>query len=275
MPKQSLRSRVYHWLEPSEHVRAWDKMPDVFILLLILVSVVVVVLESLPEMEAYSGLLQQIEAACVGVFTVEYLLRLWSCVEHPGYAHPLWGRLRYALSPSAIIDLLAIAPFYLAPLAASNTVVLRLLRIFRLLRLLKLGRYHSSLGILGRVLLSRREELAISLVLVVILIVVASTLMYALEHDAQPKLFSSIPAAMWWGVVTMTTVGYGDVYPVTAGGKMVAGLSLLLGIGLFALPAGILASGFSEEMQRTKAEELQEAQIQVCPHCGKPLEWHE
>jgi voltage-gated potassium channel len=156
----------------------------------------------------------------------------------------------------------------MAPLAAHDTVVFRLLRIFRLLRLLKLGRYHSSLGLLGKVLKNRREELTISLVLVLMLVVVASTLMYALEHQAQPKAFSSIPAAMWWGVVTMTTVGYGDVYPVTAAGKLVAGLSLLLGVGLFALPAGILASGFSEELGR-------ERPMPVCPHCGKPLDGHD
>ena len=170
-----------------------------------------------------------------------------------------------------LVDLLAIAPFYVAPLAAHNTVVFRLLRIFRLLRLLKLGRYHSSLGLLGKVLKNRREELVISLALVAMLVVVASTLMYALEHEAQPKAFSSIPAAMWWGVVTMTTVGYGDVYPVTTAGKVVAGLSLLLGVGLFALPAGILASGFSEELQREREEEKAQA---VCPHCGKPLDQH-
>lgn len=267
----SLRTRIYRYLEPTEHQRVWDKMPDAFIVGLILLSVVIVLLDSLPGMARFSSLLYQIEAICVAIFTVEYLLRVWSCVENPEFAHPLWGRLRYIFSPMALIDLLAIAPFYVAPLAAHDTVVLRLLRIFRLLRLLKLGRYHTSLGLLGKVFKNRREELVISLVLVTMLVVVASTLMYALEHEAQPKAFSSIPAAMWWGVVTMTTVGYGDVYPVTPAGKVVAGLSLLLGIGLFALPAGILASGFSEELQRQREDNKPQ---QLCPHCGKPLDQH-
>jgi voltage-gated potassium channel len=265
------RSRAYRYLEPNEHQKAWEKLPDALIVGLIVLSAVIVLLDSLPAMAPFAALLYTLEAVCVAVFTVEYGLRVWTCVESPEFAHPVWGRVRYVLSPLALIDLLAIVPFYIAPLAAHDTVVFRLLRIFRLLRLLKLGRYHRSLGLLGKVLKNRREELAISLVLVVILVVVASTLMYALEHEAQPKAFASIPAAMWWGVVTMTTVGYGDVYPVTPAGKVVAGVSLLLGIGLFALPAGILASGFSEELQR----EREEGQTQpVCPHCGKPLDEH-
>ncbi len=165
------------------------------------------------------------------------------------------------------VDLAAVLPFYLTPVAAGDTVVVRLLRIFRLIRVLKFGGYHASMGMMGRVMVARRAELTVSLGLVLALVTIASTLMYAVERDAQPKAFGSIPLAMWWGIVTLTTVGYGDVYPVTMAGKVVAGVSVLLGVGLFALPAGILASGFHEEMARARRKES----CRACPHCGKEL----
>ncbi len=247
------RKQVYEWLEPGEQSSPWENLIDIFLVFLILLSVAVVVLQSMPEMAEFDPLLSELERWCVYVFSVEYLLRLWTCVENPRFSHPLRGRLRYATSAMGTVDFLALAPFYLAPLADSNTVVFRLLRIFRLIRVLKFGRYNASIGLLGRVFRSRREELVLSLVLVITLVVISSTFMYAVEHDAQPKAFSSIPASMWWGIVTLTTVGYGDVFPITTAGKVVAGISVLLGVGLFALPAGILASGFSEEMQRHRA----------------------
>lgn len=248
-----LRRNVYEWLEPGEQSNAWEHLIDIAIVLLILASVAVVVLQSMPEMHEYDGLFALVERWCVYFFTLEYILRIWTCVEDPAFAGKWRGRIRYATSAMGLIDLFALAPFYLAPFAESNTVVFRLLRIFRLIRVLKFGRYNASIGLLGRVFRSRREELLLSLVLVVTLVVISSTIMYAVEHDAQPTAFSSIPAAMWWGVVTLTTVGYGDVFPVTTPGKVVAGISVLLGVGLFALPAGILASGFSEEMQRHRS----------------------
>jgi len=245
-----IRRRVHEWLEPGEQSSRWEHLIDFALILLILASVAIVVLQSMPEMNEYDALFAEVERWCVYVFTLEYLLRLWTCVENPRFAGAIRGRLCYMASGMGMIDLLALAPFYLAPFADSNTVVFRLLRIFRLIRVLKFSRYNASIGLLGRVIQSRREELLLSLVLVITLVVISSTFMYAVEHDAQPKVFSSIPAAMWWGIVTMTTVGYGDVYPITTAGRVVAGISVLLGVGLFALPAGILASGFSEEMQK-------------------------
>ena len=247
------RARVHEWLEPGEQSSRWEKLIDIALIFLILTSVAVVALQSMPEMTAHDALLAQLERWSVYIFTLEYLLRIWTCVENPRFAHPIRGRLRYICSGMGIIDLLALAPFYLAPLAVPNTVVFWLLRVFRLVRVLKFGRYNASIGLLGRVFRSRQEELLLSLVLVMTLVIISSTAMYAVEHDEQPKVFSSIPASMWWGVVTLTTVGYGDVYPITIAGKVVAGISVLLGVGLFALPAGILASGFSEEMQRHRS----------------------
>ena len=259
-----MRRRVYEWLEPGEQSSSWEHVIDFVLIFLILVSVAVVVLQSMPEMAEWNATLDHIERYCVYLFSLEYLLRLWTCVENPRFAHPVRGRLRYMTSAMGVIDLAALAPFYLMPFAESDTVVFRLLRIFRLIRVLKFGRYNASIGLLGRVFRSRREELFLSLVLVITLVVIASTFMYAVEHNAQPKAFPSIPAAMWWGIVTMTTVGYGDVYPITTAGKVVAGISVLLGVGLFALPAGILASGFADEMQRHRADRPARRRVCFC-----------
>lgn len=262
------RERVHHWLEPGEQANRWERGIDLALVVLILASVVLVVLESMSEYASYYGWFRLAERGIVYLFTAEYVLRLWTCPEIEGHGEGWRARVRYAMKPMALVDLAAIVPYYLEPLAGPNAVVLRLLRIFRLIRVLKLGRYHASLGLLGRVLVLRRAELAISLVLVLTLVVIASTLMYAVEHDAQPKAFGSIPASMWWGVVTLTTVGYGDVYPITTAGKFIAGVSVILGLGLFALPAGILASGFSEELARHRQEDRGCPQ---CPHCGQEL----
>jgi len=264
---QSWRRKVHELLEPGEQASPWEQVFDVFVLLMIVISVSVVVLQSMPDLVAYDAAFARIEAYAVYFFTVEYVARLWTCAEIEKYGGGWRGRLRYSLSLMALVDLAAILPFYAMPFADSNTVVFRLLRVFRLVRVLKFGRYHSSIGILGRVLLSRREELVVSLALVMALVVITSTLMYAVEHDAQPKVFSNIPASMWWGIVTLTTVGYGDAYPVTSLGKVVAGISVLLGVGLFALPAGILAGGFAEELARSKKAGCGKS----CPHCGKVL----
>jgi voltage-gated potassium channel len=262
-----MRRKVYEVLEPGQQSQSWEKWVDLSVIALILISVANVFLQTMPEMAAHQAVLEEMERWIVVVFSVEYLLRLWTAPEAGLYGTGWRAYFRYALTPAALIDLAAVLPYYLAPMAQANSMVLRLLRIFRLVRVLKIGRYHTSMSLLVRVLKLRREELTVSLGLVLALVMIASTLMYAVEHDAQPKAFPSIPAAIWWGVVTMTTVGYGDVYPITSAGKFVAGVSVLLGVGLFALPAGILASGFHEELARQKANE-----DCVCPHCGKQID---
>ena len=262
------RRRVYEWIEPGEQSSPVERVVDWAVLGLIVVSVLVVMLLSMPEMEESFGALLAVERAIVGLFTLEYLIRLWTSPERASDGEGIGARLRYALRPMSLVDLASILPFYLEPLAGANTVVFRLLRVFRLVRVLKLGRYHAPMGLLLKVLLARRAELMVSLALVLSLVVITSTLMYAVEHDAQPKAFASIPASMWWGVVTLTTVGYGDVYPVTPLGKLIAGCAVILGLGLFALPAGILASGFHEELARMR----QQTELgQRCPHCGQNL----
>lgn len=198
------------------------------------------------------------------MFTVEYILRAWSSTFSESYRSPVTGRLRYMLTPLAVIDLLAIVPFYL-PFLGVDLRSFRALRLFRIVRIFKLGRYSTAMQLTGRVIASRGPELITTLSILLVLMLLSASLMYYAEHDAQPDAFSSIPAAMWWAIATLSTVGYGDVYPLTPVGKLLASVIALLGIGMFALPTGILGAAFVEEIQRTKATR------QRCPHCGRQL----
>jgi voltage-gated potassium channel len=161
-------------------------------------------------------------------------------------------------------DFMSFAPFYIAWLPL-DLRFLRILRLLRLLRVLKLGRYSTSMSLVARVFKRKWPDLAAALIVLLVMLVLASSLMYYVERDVQPVAFSSIPAAMWWGVATFTTVGYGDVYPQTPLGKMLGSVIAVLGIAFFALPAGILASGFSEERERHSTGNRDS----VCPHCGR------
>jgi voltage-gated potassium channel len=260
----SFRQRIYLILEdPSS---APGGRFAIFISLLILLNVVDVMLETVPglpiKLEVW---LLRFEILSVMVFSIEHMLRLWVCTNNSKYSHPLRGRFRYAVTPLAIVDLLAVLPFYLPLTFALDLRVIRLLRLFRFLRLIKIARYSEALRLITRVVRSKREELMLVVFICVLLLVFSSTLLFYVEHDAQPKVFSSIPASLWWGVITVTTVGYGDIYPITVPGKVIASVFALIGIALFALPAGILAGGFAEEV-RTKKEHPM-----CCPHCGKTI----
>jgi voltage-gated potassium channel len=241
-----------------------NKAFNLFIVALILLNIVAMVLESVQEIHHLAPRwFHNFEFFSVAVFSVEYLLRIWSCAEEPQYSRPVLGRLRFALTPLALS---AVLPFYLPFIGVDLRVMrmFRMVRIMRIMRIAKLGRYSESLQMLLRVVKSRREQLLSSMLILLILAVVSATLMFYAEHEAQPKAFSSIPAAMWWAVATLTTIGYGDVYPVTVIGKFMASIIAVLGIGMFALPTGILGSGFVEELDRNKKP-------RQCPHCGKEL----
>ena len=238
---------------------------NISMLVLISLNVLVVILETEVRLfSQYKRLFLTFDAFSVTIFTIEYFLRLWTCTEIPKYKSPISGRFRYSLSPMMLIDLVSILPFFI-PVLGVDLRIIRAFRLFRLFRLLKMGRYSQSLTKLGNVIKSKKEELSITLFAGLILLIIASSLMYFIEHNTQPDTFPSIPSAMWWGAVTLTTVGYGYVYPKTVLGKLLASIIAVLGIGLFALPAGIIASGFAAELQNKPSEPV------ICPHCGKDI----
>jgi voltage-gated potassium channel len=250
---KSLKEKVYDVLIDVEVDKRADRVVALFLMLLIIANGLAVMLETVKALEIkYSRYFYLFELVSVGVFTVEYLLRLWAITLNPIYKHPLRGRLRYLLTPMALIDLAAILPFYLPIALTIDLRILRLLRLFRIFRLFKMTRYVESIRTFQNVFRAKKAELTLTLVLIFLLLVFASSAMYAVENEAQPDKFSSIPETLWWGVITLTTIGYGDIYPITPPGKIIGGIIAFLGIGLFALPAGILASGFSEELQKRR-----------------------
>ena len=235
----------------SDHI---SKAFDSFIMALILLNVLAVILETVESIhDDYGAWFDYFEIFSVIVFSIEYLFRVWACTAIEKYKHPVWGRVRYIFSIEAIIDLLAIIPFYLPLLIGhSDGRVIRILRLLRLFRIFKLGRYSLAFSLITDVVRKRKEELVVTLTLLVIMLIFASTLMFYIENEANPEAFPSIPQTMWWGVATLTTVGYGDVYPITALGKVLGAVIAVLGVGLFALPAGIIAAGFESELSDRK-----------------------
>lgn len=261
----SFRKKLFDLLDSTYDADDSSRYFNVAMLALILLNVIAAIFETDATLNSsYKNIFDIFEAISIGLFTLEYIFRIWSCTEDPKYPNPISGRLRFMQTPSMLIDLAAILPFYV-PLWGIDLRMIRVVRLFRLFRLMKMGRYIKSLSIIQNVIRSKKEELGITILAGMVLLVVASSLLYFVESDAQPDVFGSIPDAMWWGVVTLTTVGYGDVYPITTFGKIAGAIISVLGIGLFALPAGIIASGFASELSTKHIEK------QICPHCGKEI----
>ncbi|TLN27280.1 ion transporter [bacterium] len=243
---------------------------DFILLVLIVLSILAVILETIQGLSLrYGRAFYVFEVFTVVVFTIEYIARLWSCTVDERYREPFRGRVRYASSFYGVIDALAVAPFYAAlllPVAVMDLRFLRILRLMRFARVLKIGRYSEALNRLKSVFHAKRADLGVALFGVCVILVLASSVMYHVENPAQPEAFSSIPAAMWWGVSALTTVGYGDIQPITPLGKTLGGLIQILGIAMFALPAGILAAGYEDESRRKRAG------AGYCDRCGQPLD---
>lgn len=267
MVDESIKQRVHRILDRTDGGFSGF---DVFIISLICLNVIALIVETVDEIHDVSPLaFRTFDTISVVIFTVEYALRVWSCTAEEQYGQPVWGRLRFAVTPVVFIDLLAILPFYVALVAPVGLLDLRVLRFLRAVRLLariaRLSRYSSGLRTSAGVIHAKQAELVTVIVFLSILLLMASSLMYFAESEAQPDKFANIPQAMWWSLITLTTVGYGDVVPVTGAGRFLAGVIAILGIGLFALPAGILGSGFMEEMNKRRQGPMR------CPHCQKEI----
>lgn len=251
------RRLIHHMLGGEGHNDVWVKIVDGALIALIVLNIVAVILESVPTLSISHGPVFHIfDLFSVGVFSVEYALRVWTAVElgDKRFKHPLWGRLRYMATPLAIVDLLAVLPFFLGYFVEFD---LRTLRVLRLLRIFKLTRYSQAIHMLVAVLRQEARAVGAILFILIVLVVFMGSLMYLIEHPIQPHVFPDIPTAMWWAVVTLTTLGYGDVTPITPLGRLLGGVVAVAGVAMVALPSGILASGFSEQL-RIRREEYSE-----------------
>jgi len=257
------RRKVFEVLEASAGDSFSKKIFDYFIISLIILNTLFYMFETVDTFaEKYNKIFNIFETFSVIVFTVEYLLRLWTCTFIERFKKPVSGRIKYIFSIYALIDLFAFLPFYLYTLTHVDLIFIRVLRLFRFIRLFKLGRYSDALKVFGRVVKSKKEELVLTMTITLVLIVVSSSFIYIAEHEAQPDKFRNIPESMYWAVTTLTSVGYGDIYPVTLIGKFLTSIISLLGLGMVAMPTGILASAFTKEIKKDKS---------VCPHCGKEI----
>lgn len=254
-----MKSRLFRFIE--------GKFFSKFIYGLIVLNIVATILESNKNLlDSYNELFRAFEYFSIVIFTIEYAVRIW-IADMDGDGTTLFGskKLGYIFSGYGIVDLIAIVPFYLPLLITFDLRIVRILRLFRLLRILKLGKYSKSLKIIKNVLRDTKPQLSVTVFVTWILLILASTLMFYAENNAQPEKFSNIGDSLWWAVATLTTVGYGDVYPVTVLGKVLSAVIALIGIGFVALPTGILSSAFIDNVRKERVGN----QYCKCPKCGE------
>ncbi|NCX22141.1 MAG: hypothetical protein EBX17_02945 [Betaproteobacteria bacterium] len=246
---RTFRQKVHALVWPSDYGGRLHDYFDTFIMVWVVVSVSAVVLESVASIHYILNLeFIILDTVAVAVFTLEYLLRLYSVVETRGFRHPVAGRLRYAQTGNAIVDLLAVLPFFLEHFL-HHLFDLRFLRVFRLLRLLKLTKYTGATATLVIVVKREWPVMAAATFIMLLLVVLTASLGYLFEHEAQPDKFENIPASIYWAVITLASVGYGDISPVTPVGRLMTIILALLGIGIFAIPAALLSSAFSDQLR--------------------------
>lgn len=274
MNKQ-IKGRVFDIISKADEGDKASRAFDIAIMSLIVLSIASIILESFEALrDNYKAIFTAFEAVTVIVFTAEYAARIWTAnLLFPGAAHP---RMKYMLSFMAIVDLMAILPFYLPFISADLRFLrmIRLLRLLRLFRVFKLGRYFDALQIVVDVLKKSAAQLIISIVLCLFVMLFSAIVMYTVENPAQPEQFPNVVAALWWAICTLTTVGYGDVYPITAVGRFFAAVISLVGIGIIAIPTGIIAAGFSSAIERRglESEPAKDDGKKFCPYCGHRLD---
>ena len=271
---QRIRKRVFQVIQPATaEGETASRIFDLLITTLVFVSILSIFVMTFDLSEETNRVLNWIERISVIIFSVEYLLRIWTADLLYPDSSPWRARLRYIVSGMAIIDLVSILPFYLPMLLPVNLIGIRAIRLVRLLRIFKLNRYSEALTSIVEVLHRKYREMLVSIFFVFMLLVVASLLIYYAEHDAQPDKFTNAFSGLWWAVATLTTVGYGDIYPVTTLGRILGAVIALTGIGMVAVPTSILSAGFVEQLSHgdSDAEEKAPEPPRYCPHCGKKL----
>lgn len=255
---------------------------DWAIIIMIFLSILAIILESFAYLAIhYRALFRGFETFTVIFFTIEYAARIWTAdVMYPNARFP---RIKYLFSFMALMDLLAILPWYLPFFSADLRFlrVVRMVRLFRLARVAKLGRHLTAMQSIKRVIRLSASRLVVAIALCLVVILLSAIVIYTVESTVQPEQFPNVLASLWWAVMTLTTVGYGDVYPVTTVGRVFAGVISLVGIGIIAIPTGIIAAGFTTLMPKEEREEIdeiekeiegeEEAKLMYCPYCGKKL----
>lgn len=266
----TIKQKIYNSIEKKEAPHSISMFFHVFMIILILANVLITITETVESFyQQFSNECELFEQFTTVVFICEYIFRIWCCNAKEKW-NVKYGRLKFAMTPLMIVDLLSILPVFIPFFVSSDLFFLRITRLSRIFRLFKLCHYSKAFDVINNVFNKKREYLIISFMFMFSILIIVSCIMYIVEHQAQPDVFSSIPATMWWGIITMTTVGYGDAAPITPIGKFITSIVAIIGIATFTLPAAVLSSGFFEELQQQ--EDKQEDKKEYCPHCGKKIE---
>lgn len=266
---RKLKIKVYNIIRDDDKNDLVSNIFDGVIIGLIIINVILIILDSFTLPNWYTSFANRVEIISVIIFSIEYILRLFtSDLKYPSNTI-FESRIKYIFSFMALIDILAILPFFIPMFFPIDLRVLRTLRITRLFRLFKINRYTTSLSTIGQVFQNKKYELLSSFFVVSLLMLISSVIMYNLENLSQPEIFRNAFSGLWWAVATFTTVGYGDIFPITGGGKLMAGIIAILGIGLVAVPTGIISSGFIELLNTKKELTMVK---KFCPHCGERID---
>lgn len=265
---KKLQKRVFEIIQCAGPGDIASRFFDSAIVFLIVLSVIAIMIDTFPLSVSAKAFVRYMDTAAAVVFSLEYLLRIWTAPCLYPRLSPAGARLRYMISFMALIDLLAVLPFYLPRIFPLSLQALRLLRLGKLLEVFKINRYTDALKTVASVFKRKSSQLLSSMFVILLLIVLASTLMFHAEHSVQPDKFRTILDSLWWSIATFTTVGYGDIYPVTSVGRFLSAILAFLGIVLVAVPTGIISAGFIEQQKNDPAEE---EEAQYCPYCGKKL----
>ena len=266
----TIRKRVFEIIQIGNEADLASKLFDIVIVILILANIAISVCLTFSELNHLDSLLHAIEAITIIIFTIELGLRLWT-------ADFLYGKGRgisagkYLFSGNGLIELLSIIPFYLPFIFSTGIVVFRMLRVVRILRLFQTNAYSDALSTILTVLKRKRGQILSSLFIIFLIMLMSSLLMYGFEHEAQPDVFSNAFSGIWWATSTLLTVGYGDIYPITLGGKIASIIITFLGVGMVAIPTGILSAGFTMHLSDQRMERRYREKGAYCPHCGKHL----
>lgn len=261
-----LKKQLFDILEVADPDNNLCGKYEKFMFTLIVLNICVTILSTVQEIHQPGRVFfYWFDLFSLTVFTAEYMAKLWVCRLDERYNSVILGRLRYMLTPVMLLDLTVIIPLYLPLVFGFDARFMLMFRMLRLAQFLRLTRFLHNFHRLARVLRNKKDDLIATFGVIFLLLIISSSLMYYAEYNAQPDKFSSIPAAMWWGIVTLTTIGYGDLYPVTSLGKLIGAFVAILGIGMVALPTGIIGSGFLEELASKKSKDR-------CPHCGRELD---
>lgn len=265
---KQLKLKIFNLIRDDDENNLASKIFDGIIISIIIINVILVVLDTFKTPKILESISFYIEIFSIFIFTIEYVLRIWTADLMYPDRKPYQARIKYIFSAMALVDLAAILPFYIPLIIKTDLRIIRLLRIVRLLRLFKINRYTNALSTIGQVFKNKANQLLSSMFIVTMLMIISSVLIYNVENGAQPDKFQNAFSGMWWSLATLTTIGYGDIYPITFIGRILGGIIALLGIGLVAVPTGIISAGFIEHIESKKECKPKS----FCPYCGEKVE---